>query len=132
MNMEKLEIKKYKTFKELQESPEFKQGVKDFKEGKTKPQEPVKIIFVKKLVTKKEWDSKYSKEPGYCNLGTEIGANGRDKMVKMAFIIPTFQETPFVSRLTDEEILSFDNYRRAKGQRPYPMTKRNEQGEEID
>ena len=129
MNMEKI---KYKTFKELQESPEFKQGVQEFKERKIKPSEAIKIIFVKKLVTKKEWDSKFSKEPGYCNLGTEVGANGRDRMVKMAFIMPAFQETPFVSRLTDDEMLSFDRYRRAKGQRPYPLTKRNEQGEDVE
>jgi hypothetical protein len=129
MNMEKV---KFKTFKEVQESPEFQAGAREFKERKLKPQEGVKIIFVKKAVTKKEWDSKYSREPGYCNLGTEIGADGKNRMVKMAFIIPTFQETPFVQRLNDDEMLNFDRYRRAKGQRPYPLTKRNEQGEEID
>jgi len=108
--MEKLKFK-------YQNRPEFKQGLKDFKESKIK-NEGKKAMWLRAKITQKEWINNYSKIPGYTLLekekdGVWIGSYGIGVNLKATQIVNL------------EDLRKIQLHREAINWRPKPMEKKH-------
>ncbi len=111
--LEKIDFQNYKEM--TQQSEYFKQGIKDFKEGKVKQPE-IKIFWVKKSVSAMEWKNIYSQISHYCFLRKE------DKHIWVGFL--TAIHIPYdCEEMNEMELLQVDDYRRANNIFPTPLTK---------
>jgi hypothetical protein len=98
-------------FKDLENSEAYKQGKKDFKEGKIK-NEGAKYKWYSKIVSKKEWEI-YSKS-GYTFL-SEDGGNVR---IGFLAVIPPLS----CLEITDvDDLLKIQRHREATNSFPQPM-----------
>ena len=104
-------------WEKCKETKEFKQGVKDFKEGNVK-QPTVKSFWVKKYIGQRDWKNFYSQNISYCNLGTE--GIGKGKQVKVGFLVAN--QVPYeCEECNDDEIRQIDDYRRNYSIRPFSL-----------
>lgn len=104
-NMEKLITKLYDT-------SSFKRGVEDFKKNRM-PNKNVKVFWVKRKITGKEWKEYYSYVPGYCILG-------KDKEGITVGFAKGYSPGRF-ELCSDEEEVQMDDYRKAFGIEPRPL-----------
>lgn len=116
-------------FKKLTEMPIFQQALKDVKAGKTiealKPTMRVEPLWVKKLVSPREWKSHYS-QLSYCFLRKE--QEGVWIGFEVANVIrngnPQYQTGTCPDNcdfMTDEEMYQVDEYRRSHNIYPTPL-----------
>ncbi|MHA1329582.1 MAG: hypothetical protein ACTSR2_00760 [Candidatus Hodarchaeales archaeon] len=79
------------------------------------------FLWVKKLVTPKDWNKYYSLDSSYCYLGLE-NREGK-KFVKIGFVVAErFGIPKGCELLTDEECREVDLYRRNKNIFPTPLS----------
>jgi len=110
----------YLSFQEmLKNSPKAKQGIKDFRERTVPKSKSIEPVFVKKLVSYRDWDRIYSQNNTYCNLGTE--GVGKGKKVKIGFLTTYIPQD--CELCTDKELMQIDDYRRAHNIFPTPLEK---------
>ena len=89
-------------------------------ENKPKRYDSVKVFFVKKFVTAKQFGSYYRNISSYCHLGNET-IDG-EKMVKVGFVVG--KEIPQdCMELTRDEMLNFDKYRSSINMSPSPLSR---------
>lgn len=106
--MEKITNKK----NSLYESKAFRKGVEDFRAGRMSKYE-VKVYWVKKKITIKDWKEYYSKTQGYCFLSKEKNE------IWIGFIKG---KSPGNMKLcNDEELRRIDEYCRAYNILPTPL-----------
>lgn len=80
----------------------------------------IKVVWVKQLVSNKEWRGFYSFAKTYCNLGEE--GVGRAKVIKMGFCVAV--DCPInCELLNDEELRMVDEFRQAVNLFPTPLEK---------
>jgi len=109
--MEKINIK-------LQDTPEFQIGVRKFQKGEVSKDGEIEPIWVKKLISHREWKGVYSYNPSYCNMGEE--SIGKSRKVKIGFMV-VGRAPKDCELLNDEELVAVDNYRKSRNVLPRPL-----------
>jgi len=83
-----------------------------------KENQKVKAVWVKKMVSQRDWDRFYSQNNVYCYLGEE--GVGKGKKIKIGFVVAN--QVPRDCELLDlDELRQVDNYRKANNIYPRPL-----------
>lgn len=127
-----MEITKYQ---QMKKGEHFQKGLKMFREGKVPKDPSVKPIWVKKLITQREWDNWYKYNNVYCNLGKVGGiqdeeGNIKGGKTKIGFLVAHFP-TSDCELLTDEEMRIVDLYRKSVNVGPTPFEEPFEKYEPV-
>ena len=104
-----------KDYQELQRGELYQKGLKQFREGTVPKPEPLKIYWVKKFVSVKDYNQHYKYDSSYCFL-QKVPLKG----VWIGFLVANHIPTD-CSPLEMEELRQVDDYRRAYSISPTPF-----------
>ena len=100
-------------FKDLESSPEFQAGLKEFREGTIK-NESVRYKWYGAMVPTKKWTDYYSKIGSY----TFLGEDKQAKQVRIGFLSVKPPEG-CLEIIDTDELLKIDAHRRATNYMPF-------------
>ena len=113
----KTELEKRANYKEqIEDSPAFQRGLEKIKNGSAETTKSIMPIWISRIVKAGIWNNYYSQISDYCFLEKTIEG------VKMGFLATGMIPIDCKS-LSDDEMLSVDNYRRANNILPTPFKK---------
>ena len=105
----------------IQSSKRYKNFQEYLEEGREmQRRNPIKLRpiidkWIKKLVSRTDWNNHYKYQSSYCFLGKE------EKGVWLGFVVAN--QIPLnCEECTDDELIQIDNYRRSKNINPFPLT----------
>jgi len=103
------------SFKKIEQSKEFQEGLKEFREGKVPKDEPVRYNWYSKSVPAKQWRDYYSK---FGASYTFLAEDKKRKEVRIGFLSVNPPEgcLPITNK---EELMMIDAHRRASNHMPF-------------
>ena len=115
-----------KAYQKLMDGPAFQEGLKQFIDGSVPKPAPAGVLWIKKFVSVKEYNSYYQYQGTYCFLEKK-----EREGVWIGFCVGGDKIPARCKLLTDEESMRVDMYRRNNKIYPFPLIDVNVQKEKV-